>query len=312
MRCDSSDVADLQPHDEWTRDPDAYVQGVVAFADTFEAREDEANAIGWLAQSVTGDTDDDLVVRLVGLGYIAAAFEDWNEDALSEPIGLTANFRAKNERAWKAKGLHPEVYDLVWASNIFRTRIAKSVTEGDSTQDERLATAFGALVVPMFDERPVDANLRNMRVTFNLGIGLRLAFLWSARMDGLGFGDEERWADLEVASDLMGGDRLEGLALPISIHGCLLTLADGFGYEIRSEGPFGGQHITSFLAAGAEADITSIIKTGRVGGTRPMRNPLPRHVDVLRDLGFQTACFPSGQRYVLSSHEGLSGIRPID
>jgi hypothetical protein len=108
----------------------------------------------------------------------------------------------------------------------------------------------------------------------------------------------------------MEEDRLAGLELPAIIRGCTVDEADTLGYEIRSPGKLGGEHATAFLAEGDHANVTQIVTSGRLG-TRAVKLPESSHIDVLRDLGFQEATLPSGQRYRLSSWGGLSGIRKI-
>lgn len=180
--------------------------------------------------------------------------------------------------------------------------------DGDTTLDARLDAGFDFLVVPHFEAPPSDEVLYAFRATYDLGIGLRLYFLWCARMDELGIDQLARWADLELATELMGGDRLEGLEFPFRIHGCGVDLTDTLGYEIRSSGPLGGEHVTRFLPEGDEASIVSAEKVGRIAGARSVDVPLPRHVEVLREFGFTRMRFPNGKRYELRTWPGVRRI----
>jgi hypothetical protein len=293
---------------EWANDPQVYVSGFDAYLDAYVSTEEEADAVGWLSRSLTGPDEDDGVFRLIGLGYIVGSYEDWSEDALSESVGLFSNFRQKMEREYEANGVHPDAYDLVYGSNILSIRISEFAVEGDDTLLTRVDAGFERHAAPLLVGPLSDDELLAYRTMYDLGIGLRLFFLWSARMDELGFDAESRWADLEIASELVGGDRLTEAEFPLRINGCVVDLADTLGYEIRSDGPAGGQHVTRFLAEGEEANILSAQKSGRLLGSREVDVPLPRHVDVLRAFGFTLMSFPNGKRYELRNWPGVRRI----
>jgi hypothetical protein len=165
-------------------------------------------------------------------------------------------------------------------------------------------------VIEKLDTPPTSEEELNVRSVFDLGIAQHLYWLWWTNMDELGISQDERWADLEVASELHGGDPVAGLSLPVEVRGCVVDFTDTLGYEIRSEGRVGSRDVSVFIAKGEEAQILSSVKTGWTG-SRKVNLPNPRHIEVLRELGFHRARFPNGKEYRLSSLGGLGGIRRI-
>ena len=108
-----------------------------------------------------------------------------------------------------------------------------------------------------------------------------------------------------------GHDSLVELPLPlVTRNGCELSRDDIRGYLLACEGRMGGRYEMKFTAEGEVADIWSMTKQGKLG-TRQEDLPPPRHVDALRQLGFERMVLPNGKTYRLSSFGGLSGIRRV-
>lgn len=290
-------------------DPEAYWVALDAYINGWEGDEEERNATYWLAHAVN-PIDDDSIFRIVALGYIVGSYESWSRSGLSERIGLFANLREKEERELAETGIEGGAFNLVYGCRIFSARIADLAVEDDSTQGQRLDLAFQRLVIEKFETSPSAEEIPMLRSVFDLGVAQRLYWLWQVNMDELGLDEDERWADLEFASEPYGGDRLAELEVPLEIRGCVVDLTDTLGYEIRSERRMGGHDVSVFLAHGDRAEIITSAKTGR-SGSRKVKTPHPRHIDVLRDLGYTTATFPNGEEYRLSSWGGLSGVRRV-
>lgn len=295
------------PRPVYERDPEQYLAEFQDYLSSWESTELEGELTAWAARSISGDDDHD-VFRMVALGYVAASWERWSEEIGDEALGLFGNTRRKQEREYSARGIPNSMFGAIYGSSIMRTRLADCARPDDGTLEHRLALIFERVLVPLFEVRPSDTELVGVRATFDLGVGLHLFLRWQRKMDERGVDDAERWADLELAN--LHGDRVGQLELPMTIHGCVLDEADMFGYEIRSEGKWGVYHATTFLSEGSVANITQTLTSGRLG-TREVKKPEPRHIDVLRDLGFEEAIFPDARRYRLSSFGGLSGIRRV-
>lgn len=182
--------------------------------------------------------------------------------------------------------------------------------EDDDSLSERLDLLWKEVVLrnTTFESPPSEQTLLGLRSFYNKGIALYLFLQWWQALDERGVPYSERWSDIALAS--IADDRLAGLEFPATIRGCTLDETDTLGYEIRSHGRLGGYHVTTFLVEGDLVKILHSVTSGPLG-TRSVKVPEPRHVDVLRDLGFQEATFPNGKPYRLSSWGGLSGIRRI-
>lgn len=101
---------------------------------------------------------------------------------------------------------------------------------------------------------------------------------------------------------------LSGRELPISIAGCELIESDEETFEIHSRCRLGGQHQTRFFTRGAEAAILRITKRGWLGEWTPAL-PTEQHVQVLRELGFETFQLPDAKRYEIRTWPGVKRIR---
>lgn len=293
---------------QFEESPERYVEAFGSFLDDFVSTDEEESLTGVVAYSVTGSENED-IFRLVGLGYVAGLWEDWNPTIEETSLGLFSNLREKEEREYTEQGIPSELFDVVYGVNMIAIRLSDFVRPDDTSLDERLGLLFERFLLPLFEEQPEGVELSGVRHTFDLGVALRVFLLWQEQMDKRGVPEEERWSDMSLVAT--APDPLSGLDFPVSLHGCTLDLSDTFGYEIRSGGPLGASHVTVFRSEGELAHIMSAAKGGRLG-FREMQVPTPRHVDVLRDLGFAEAVFPNGKRYQLASMGGLGGIRRAD
>lgn len=99
---------------------------------------------------------------------------------------------------------------------------------------------------------------------------------------------------------------------PVKAAGCKVYRdLEGHGdnlFAISSFGRFGGHHVTVFGVDGDTAQIQLISKHGRYRRTSHPENPLKKHVQALRALGFTELVAPEGQRYDISQWP----IRRID
>lgn len=295
---------------EFERDPDQYIDDFDAYLQSWEGSHDEHTLAEWIAYASTGENDPDLV-RFVALGYIAATWEVWAEDIGERRVGSFENMRRKSDRRLAERGAPEELWDLIYGTNVISVQVPEWAAAGDETLARRLDAIFEQVVIAntQFEAPPSEETLGGLRTFFDRGIALHLFLRWWKAKDELGVPPLERWSDLGLVQ--LYEDRLAGLELPATIRGCTVDETDTLGYEICSRGKFGGEHVTAFLAEGEHANVTQIVTSGRLG-TRPVKVPEPSHVDVLRDLGFDEATFPGGQRYRLSSWGGLSGIRKIE
>ena len=92
---------------------------------------------------------------------------------------------------------------------------------------------------------------------------------------------------------------------PVKAAGCKVYRdEEGHGdnlFAVSSFGRFGGHHVTVFGADGDTADIQLISKHGRYRRTSHPKEPLKKHVQALRALGFTELVEPDeGRRYDIS------------
>jgi hypothetical protein len=91
---------------------------------------------------------------------------------------------------------------------------------------------------------------------------------------------------------------------PVKAAGCRVYRDEvGHGdnlFGISSLGRFGGHHVTVFGVDGDTADIQLISKHGRYRRTSHPKEPLKKHVQALRALGFTELVEPEGRRYDIS------------
>lgn len=293
----------------YERDPAAYLAEFEDYLRGWEGSDEERDLAAWLTVGAVG-SDDESIFRFIALGYIAATWESWTDEIAEHRLGSFENMRQKSDRECAERGIPEELYDLVYGSNLMSVQIGELARPVDASLIERLDLIFEQVVVKntTFEEPPDEKTLLGLRTFFDLGIGLYLFLRWWEANDDRGVPYDERWNDIGLVQ--VHEDRLGGLDLPMTIRGCTIDQTDMLGYEIRSPGKFGGEQLTAFLAEGDVANIVQLVTSGRLG-TRTVKVPEPTHIDVLRDLGFQQAVFPNGQRYRLSSWGGLSGIRKI-
>jgi hypothetical protein len=293
----------------YERDPGQYLAEFDAYLQGWKGSDEEGDIVGWLVYASTGEDNAD-IFRVVARGYITATWETWADDLGDRRIGLFENVHRKSDRDLAERGVPEGLWDLVYGTKVITTQIAEFARAGDATLADRLDLIFDQIVLANtdFEVQPNDETLGGLRNFFCNGVALYLFLNWWQAHDERGTPYPERWSDIGHVQ--IEEDRLAGLELPATIRGCTVDEADTLGYEIRSPGKLGGAHATAFLAEGDHASITQIVTSGRLG-TRTVTVPESSHVDVLRDLGFQEATFPNGQRYRLSSWSGLSGIRKI-
>ena len=105
---------------------------------------------------------------------------------------------------------------------------------------------------------------------------------------------------------------MNSTAFPVKAAGCKVYRdEEGHGdnlFGISSFGRFGGHHVTVFGVDGDTADIQLISKHGRYRRTSHPTDPLKKHVQALRALGFTELVEPEGRRYDISEWP----IRRID
>jgi hypothetical protein len=111
-------------------------------------------------------------------------------------------------------------------------------------------------------------------------------------------------SDREVERTETAAARLmESASFPVDAAGCKVYRdEEGHGdnlFGISSFGPFGGHHVTVFGVDGDAADIQLISKHGRYLTSHP-KEPLKKHVQALRALGFTELVEPEGRRYDIS------------
>jgi len=114
-----------------------------------------------------------------------------------------------------------------------------------------------------------------------------------------------------VAKARTAGGRLSSREdLPTVVAGCRLTRGDveRSTYAIDSHGPLGGHHVAVFQARSDTAEIVTTKKHGWFG-TQRHDVPTERHIQALRDLGFEEVAFPSGRRYELRTWPGIRRVR---
>jgi hypothetical protein len=91
---------------------------------------------------------------------------------------------------------------------------------------------------------------------------------------------------------------------PVKVAGCKVYRdEEGHGdnlFAVSSFGRFGGHHVTVFGVDGDVADVQLISKHGRYRKTSHPREPLKKHVQALRELGFTELVEPEGRRYDIS------------
>jgi hypothetical protein len=177
--------------------------------------------------------------------------------------------------------------------------------EDSGLLDVRMPFTFERVVVPLFQGTMRADNREAWLGFFRFGVGAGLYSLWQDRMAELGVAAEQQYRDWVVVES--ENDRLSELELPVVIHGCELRRHPLTGYELRSKGPLGGGNVTSFHSEGPLADIFGVAKAGKLG-TRPVKVPIERHVQALRELGFTEVRFPNGKHYELRAWPGLKRI----
>jgi hypothetical protein len=248
--------------------------------------------------------------RFIALGYVAASWEHWAHNLGDKRLGLTENMRRKTARESAEQGIPEEMFDTIYGSYVMAATIAEHAAQGDDTLIDRLTLIFEQVVLrnTEFESTPTEETRLGLQSFFDVGVGLNLFLRWQHGMEENGVAEADRWDDLALAP--IYDDRVVNIPLPATMGDCILDETDTLGYEIRSDARLGGYHLTTFLAEGDVANIVQTVTSGRLG-TRSVKMPESRHIDVLRDLGFQEAVFPDGQRYRLSSWSGLSGVRKI-
>jgi hypothetical protein len=91
---------------------------------------------------------------------------------------------------------------------------------------------------------------------------------------------------------------------PVKAAGCRVYRdEEGHGdnlFAVSSFGRFGGHHVTVFGVDGDAADIQLISKHGRYRRTSHPTEPLKKHVQALRALGFTELIELEGRRYDIS------------
>jgi hypothetical protein len=245
------------------------------------------------------------VNETVALGFLAGQLEEWRREELAEHR-ISTIWREEME-AEMAMRFDDEWDAEAWARIVFSvTHFASSLEEfcfDRERLDERLAFLCDATTEDLFDDRLPDEMRRGLRTLFRFGVGLFLFVLWSSLMDDLNVPEHERWTDNFLVRPI--SDELISLDFPVRIRGCEVVREDLVGgYEIRSRGRLGARHWMRFRALGDVAEIVAIVTEGRLG-TRAVRVPEPRHVDVLRELGFRYMTWPDGSRYELRTWPGI-------
>jgi hypothetical protein len=94
---------------------------------------------------------------------------------------------------------------------------------------------------------------------------------------------------------------MESPTFPVDVAGCQVYRNEEAHdphnlFGISSFGRFGGHHVTVFSVDGDAADIQLISKHGRYRTKHP-KEPLEKHVQALRALGFTELAEPGGRRY---------------
>jgi len=290
-------------------DPNQYVADFEKYLQSWEGSDEERDLASWITIAAVGEDAPD-VFRFVALGYITATWESWTDDIGDRRLGLFENMRRKSDRDCAERGIPEELYDVIYGTNVISVQLSDFAGAGDDSLSDRLDLLWEQVVLrnTEFESPPSEETLVGLHSFYNKGIGLYLFLQWWQALDEREIPYSERWSDIGLAP--LYDDPLAGLEFPLTIRGCTLDETDTLGYEIRSPGKLGGYHLTTFIAEGEVANLLRFVTSGRLG-TRTVKVPEPSHVDVLRELGFQEAIFPNGQRYRLSSWSGLSGIRRI-
>lgn len=293
----------------YEQDPAQYVAEFETYLQSWEGTDEERDLAEWVVYASTGENEPHLF-RFVALGYITASWETWADNFADRRVGLFENMRRKSDRDCGAAGVPKELWDVIYGTNVISAQIPDFARVDDDTLIDRLHLIFEQVVLmnTEFESPPNEETLGGLRAFFNNGVALYLFLQWWQALDEREIPYGTRWSDIGLAP--IYDNRLADVPFPMTIRGCTIDESDTLGYEIRSPGKLGGEHLTVFLAEGEHANVIQIATSGRLG-TRAVKLPESRHIDVLRDLGFEEATLPNGQRYRLSSWGGLSGIRKV-
>jgi hypothetical protein len=271
----------------YERDPTQYVAAFETYLQGWEGSDEERDLASWITFAAVGSDDPD-IFRFVALGYVTATWESWADDVGDRRLGLFENMRRRSDRDCAERGIPAELYDLVYGINVISVQIPNFARPGDESLTDRLDLIWEQVVLgnTQFESTPTEETLLGLRNFYNKGIGLYLFLRWWQALDEQAIPHGERWSDIGLVP--VYDDRLADFELPMTIRDCTLDETDTLGYEIRSPGKFGGQHLTAFLAEGDVANILRFVVSGRLG-TRAVKMPQTSHIDLLRDLGFQEA-----------------------
>jgi hypothetical protein len=258
----------------------------------------------WLVHTAGGRSED--LGALWWGGYQVGLFETWRDDPGAVALGMFRGLRLNEYDRLREDGAPEELLDAIYATNVIRVKLDEFARPGDPVT-KRIDFAFDRIVESAYAEghRPEGEMKQTIKLFFELGVAFAVFRLWA----------EDAGEEQLVAGELeflqQGPDSLADLSLPIVTHnGCELSRDDIRGYVLTYRGPVGGVHEMKFAAEGATASIYVMSKVGRLGA-RPVKVPLQRHVDALRELGFAEMVWPDGRKYRLSSWAGLSGIRRL-
>lgn len=287
----------------YQRDPAAYLSAFWELDDAYGWTETELDLVQGVGHFLSQDAYEG-TNEIVAMGFLAGHLEEWLLEELAEHRISTiwrdeieADMAIRFDEEWDAPNWARVMFCVIHFENML-----EEFCFDREHLEERLAFLSDAAV-----ENIIEGDLAELlpawRSFHRSGTGCSLFVRWSSLMDELNVPEHERWTENALVRPI--SDTLVSLDFPMRIKGCDVLREDFVGgYEIRSRGILGGGHWMRFRALGDTAAIVVSMNEGRLG-TRPARVPEPRHVDVLRELGFQRMIWPDGSRYELRFWPGV-------
>jgi hypothetical protein len=293
-------------HELYRTDRDSYLAAFWKLEDGYEWSEDELGLVDGLTLWIDAEVEG--LAQGVAMGYLAGRLEAWRPELAEYRISTILRDFIEEEIAEKfGEGWDAAAWSrIMYCVFDFQGDLERFVFDSGRL-NERLRSISDVVAKRVFSEPLGEETLSLWQNVHRYGMALCLYVTWLSVMDELGVPEHERWTENVEARPI--SDTLVSLDLPIEINGCEFGREDLIGgYEIESKGRLGGRYSMRFRAIGDMAEIVAIVTEGRVW-TRTLDVPLPRHVDVLRKLGFSQMAFPNGKRYELRTWPGVRRIK---